>query len=377
MKKIKKAMSILISLSLAAGLAACGNGSGSNNNNNNSSSSNNNNSGPAAETGSTAAVSSAAASGSENTAITPPSSPHKYSVAAGSVGGTFYLMGGGVAQIINKQLPDYFMFTSETTGGGTANMELLQAGDAELGIVNTSSLYESLRGEAEWTNGQIYDKIRGAAALYPTYFTCYTMESSGINSLSDLNGKKVGLGSKGMSMDSVMRQFFDDMGIVPAQIHNDGHAATATALGDGVIDAAITFSYPPFAAINELESTNSLKFIGMTSEEQAYFLDKYDFYKADELPANSYKGNPEGVKGVSEYTTLVTTTEVSADEVYLMVKALYENQADLIAVHKSAENMTTENVLKFNIPLHAGVVRYLKEVGIDVPAELIPAEYSE
>lgn len=354
MKKIKKAMAILISLSLAAGLAACG-----------------------GKSNGAAAPQSQAGGSSESAASAPPSSPHKYSVAAGSVGGTFYLVGGGIAQVINKQLPEYFMFTSETTGGGTANMELLQSGDAELGVVNTSSLYESLRGEAEWTNGQIYDKVRGVAALYPTYFTCYTMEGSGINSLSDLNGKKVGLGSKGMSMDSVLRAFFIDMGITPAQIHNDGHAATATALGDGVIDAAITFSYPPFAAINELESTNSLKFIGMTDEEQEYFLNKYDFYKADEMPANSYKGNPEAVKGISEHTTLVTTTEVSADEVYLMVKTLYENQDDLIAVHKSLENMTLENELAFNIPLHAGVVRYLKEVGVDVPAELIPPEYSE
>lgn len=359
MKNTKKAIAALTTFTLLAGLAACGS------------------SGQTTSTEGGAAESAASADGSQDGEITPPSSPKKYSVAAGSVGGTFYLMGGGIAQIINQQLPEYFMFTSETTGGGTANLELLQGGDAELGVVNTSSLYESLHGEAEWTNGQIYDKIRGAVALYPTYFTCYTLEGSGINCLEDLNGKKVGVGSKGMSMDSVMRQFFDDRGIVPAQIHNDGHAATATALGDGVIDAAITFSYPPFAAINELESTKSLKFIGMTDEEQAYFLEKYDFYLADDLPAGSYKGNPEPVKGVSEWSTLVTTADVPADEVSLMVKALLENQDDLIAVHKSAENMTAENILKFNIPLHAGVIRYLKEVGLEVPAELIPSEYSE
>lgn len=357
MKRTKKAIAVLVVSALLAGLAACG-GSGE------------------AASGQDGAAGSKT-SGSQGGEITPPSSPKKYSVAAGSVGGTFYLMGGGIAQIINQQCPEYFMFTSETTGGGTANIELLQGGDAELGIVNTSSLYESLRGEEEWTNGQIYDKLRGAAALYPTYFTCYTMESSDINCLEDLNGKKVGVGSKGMSMDTVMRGFFDDRGIVPAQIHNDGHSATATAFGDGVVDAAITFSYPPFAAINELESTNSLKFIGMTDEEQAYLLEKYDFYIADELPAGSYKGNPEPVQGVSEWTTLVTTTDVSDDEVYLIVKALYENQDDLIAVHKSAENMTVENALKFNIPLHGGVVRYLKEVGIEVPERLIPPEYSE
>jgi TRAP transporter TAXI family solute receptor len=307
--------------------------------------------------------------------LAPPASVYKYSLAAGSVGGNFYLMGGGLAQTINRRLPEYFLFTSETTGGGVANLGILQNGDAELGISMTSSLAQALEGTEKWTNGVKHDKLRGAAPLYPSWLTLYTLKSSGIKTMQDLNGKIVGLGSKGMAMDSIFRKFFDDQGIKPRQIHNDGHAATATALGNGIIDAALLFSYPPFAAIAELESTKDLNFIALTPAEQKALTDEYSFYVADSMPAGSYKGVTQDLPLVSEWNMLVTSSDVPADHVYLIVKTLFENQPDMIAVHRSAEFMTPKNSLAFNIPLHAGVVRYLKEVGVDVPARLIPPEY--
>jgi TRAP transporter TAXI family solute receptor len=313
--------------------------------------------------------------GSADGGIPVPSSAYKYSLAAGSVGGNFYLMGGGLAQTINRHLPEYFLFTSETTGGGVANLGILQGGDAELGISMTSSLSQALQGEETWTNGVKHDKLRGAAPLYPSWLTLYTLKSSGIKNIQDLNGKIVGLGSKGMAMDSIFRKFFDDQGIKPRQIHNDGHAATATALGNGIIDAALLFSYPPFAAIAELESTRDLTFIGLTPAEQKALTDEYSFYVADVMPAGSYKGLTVDLPLVSEWNMLVTSSDVPADHVYLIVKALYENQADMIAVHRSSEFMTPKNSLAFNIPLHVGAVRYLKEVGVDVPPRLIPPEY--
>ncbi|MEG2958622.1 MAG: TAXI family TRAP transporter solute-binding subunit [Oscillospiraceae bacterium] len=305
----------------------------------------------------------------------PPASPSKYSMASGSVGGNFYLMGGGAAQVLNKYAPEYFNFTSETTGGGSANLSMLQDGSAELGVAMCSSLYEAMQGNADWTGGVKHDKLRGALALYPSWLTIYTMKGSGIKSMADLNGKIVGLGSKGAAMDAIFRKFFEENNIVPKQIHNDGHGATATAVGNGVIDAAILFSYPPFAAISELESTNDLAFIPLTADEQKYFTDKYDFHTASAMPAGSYKATTEDVPSISEWNMLVTSSDVPEDDVYMMIKTLCEHQDDMIAVHSSAKYMTAENTLNFNIPLHAGVVRYLKEVGIEVPAKLIPPEY--
>ncbi|MEG0368998.1 MAG: TAXI family TRAP transporter solute-binding subunit, partial [Hungatella sp.] len=112
----------------------------------------------------------------------------KYSLGSGSVGGNFYLIGGGISTAINNLLPENFMITTETTGGSTANLTMIQNGDAELGITMNSSLAEAEAGKADWTGGKPMDKLRGLIPLYPSYMTIYALKSSNINCLSDLNG---------------------------------------------------------------------------------------------------------------------------------------------------------------------------------------------
>ena len=221
------------------------------------------------------------------------------------------------------------------------------------------------------------DKVRGMVALYPSYMTMYALSSSGIKNISDFNGKIVGLGSKGAAMDSVLRAAFDKMGVKPASIYNDGHGATASAVADGQVDAAVLFSFPPFAAISELEATQELNFIGLTPEEQKQLTDMYPFYTAATMPAGSYKGATEDVPTVTEWNMLVCSSEVPEDYIYLMTKTLLENNPQLMEIHKSLEYCTAENILNYNVPLHAGTVRYLQEVGIEVPDELIPPEYQK
>lgn len=308
--------------------------------------------------------------------VEKPSSPLRYSLGTSSAGGNYYLVGGGAATIINNTLPDYFVITAEETGGSSANLTMIQAGEAELGISMTSSLAEAWEGEVEWTGGKM-DKIRGLAPLYPSYLTMYTLASSDVHTLTDFNDKVIGLGSKGMAMDSVFRASFDEMGIKPSSIFNDGHSATASAVGDGQLDAALIFYYPPASAISELEATQALRFIGLTEEEQAFFTEKYPFYSADVLKAGSYKGMTEDINVISEWNMLVSSSEVSQEYGYIMAKAIFENNPAFIELHKSLMYATPENSLHFNVPLHAGTVQYLKEVGVEVPADLIPEEYTE
>lgn len=296
----------------------------------------------------------------------------RYSIGTSSSGGNFYLIGGGLATVLNNKLPGRFVFTSEETGGSTANLAMIEAVEAEVGFAMTSALYEGITGTGTWNKGKPMKKVLGLIPLYPSYMTMYTLANSSIRTLSDYNGKIVGLGSKGAAMDSVLRAAFDKMGLRPASIFNDGHGATATAVSQGQVDVAVLFSYPPFAAITELEATKTLRFIGLTKEEQAFLSKEYPFYSPSVMPKGSYAGVTADVPTVSEWNMLVVSATLPEDEVYLIVKTLFESNAELLAVHKSLKYCTPENALAFNIPLHPGVIRYLKEKGIDVPKRLIP-----
>ncbi|QUH29237.1 TAXI family TRAP transporter solute-binding subunit [Vallitalea guaymasensis] len=299
------------------------------------------------------------------------------SLGSGSVGGTFYLMGGGITTLINKYLPDNFMYSTETTGGSTANLGMLQKGDVELGIAMTSSVLGGYQGSAAWTNGVAHDKVRGMIALYPSSMTIYALADMDIETLKDLNGKTVGLGSKGAAMDTTLRIIFDEMGIKPSAIHNDGHSATAKAVADGVIDCAITFMNPPWPAIMEIEGTKDLKFIALTEDEQNKIMDIFDFYSKSVIKKGAYKGVKEDTLSLNEWNFLCTSSDISVDEIYIITKTIYENQADLLAIHHAASNIVPENNIYSPIPLHGGVVKYMEEVGIDVPSELIPDEYTK
>ncbi len=298
-------------------------------------------------------------------------SPKKYSFGTGSSGGNFYLVGGGLANLINKHLGDRFVFTAEETGGSTANLALIESGEAELGIAMTSTLYEGAKGTAKWTNGKPMKNVRGLVPLYPSHMTIYTRENSGINSLGDFNGHVVGLGSKGAAMDGVLRGAFDKLGVKPSSIFNDGHGATAKALGQGQIDVAVLFSFPPFPAISELEATKKLGFIGLTKAEQDFLVKNYPYYSASVLPKGSYNGVKADIPTVSEWNMLVASAKLSNDDAYLIAKTLFENNPELLVIHKSLSYATVDNAKAFNIPLHPGVVKYLREKGVALPDNLL------
>lgn len=309
--------------------------------------------------------------------IPAPKSPLRYSAAGGSSGGNFYVVAAGVASYLNQKLPQYFNWTAEETGGGTANLVMIQNGEAEIGVAMTSSIEEAFKGEADWTHGVQMTNLRGLVPLYPSYLTIYSLASTGAKQLSDLNGKVVGLGSKGAAMDSVFRDAFPKMGITPGSIFNDGHGATATAVGNGQVDVAVLFSLPPFAAIAELEAGKELSFVALSEEEQKFLCDNYSFYSPATMPAGAYKGVTEDLTVVSEWNMMVTSCEVPEDYAYLITKTLLESDGALVEYYKGLVYVTAENMVNFNCPLHAGTVRYLKEIGVDVPAALIPAEYAE
>jgi TRAP transporter TAXI family solute receptor len=298
--------------------------------------------------------------------------PSRWSLGTSSSGGNFYLVGGGIATLLNNENPKDFVITAEETGGSSANLAMIESGDLEIGIAMASALYQGATGNASWSNGKPMEKVRGLVPLYPSFMTMYTLEKSGITTLNDLNGHIVGLGSKGAAMDSVFREAFEKIGIVPSSIFNDGHGATASAVSEGQVDVAVLFSFPPFAAITELEATRDLNFIALSVEEQDYFTTNYPFWSKATMPKGSYNGVKEDLRDITEWNFLVCSADLSEEKVYTIAKTIFENNPSLLDIHRSLKYCTPENEQYFNVPLHPGVIKYLKEVGIEVSAKLIP-----
>jgi len=63
---------------------------------------------------------------------------------------------------------------------------------------------------------------------------------------------------------------------------------------------------------------------------------------------------------------------VDENHVYLLTKTMYENLPFLQAIHPATKAMAIEKAMAgLPAPLHPGAARYYKEMGLDIPANLM------
>ena len=294
----------------------------------------------------------------------------KLSLGTGTLGGLYYIFGAGWAKALNEALPEVEV-TAESTPGSVANCQMIQAGKMAVGFSQASAAYEAYNGLA-WAKGTRYNRVCAMVALYPAALTVYSLESRGLRSLSDLNGKNVGLGPAGAGVDQFGRNVFEVLGIKPKKIHNLPHEQTARAVGDGQLDAAMTVQLAPWPGLKDLETSANLKFIPLTSDEVSKIRAKYSYYSVSSIPKGSYKAITEDVLSLGDWNLGVCDANQPDDLIYKLTKATFAGQKQLLLVHRAAEYTIPANAKYNTLPLHPGAYRFYQEAKVSVPAELKP-----
>jgi TRAP transporter TAXI family solute receptor len=89
-------------------------------------------------------------------------------------------------------------------------------------------------------------------------------------------------------------------------------------------------------------------------------------YVTDVIPAGTYPGQNAASKIATVWNILVTGERMPDDLAYAIVKIIFEKKADLIAVHKEAENIDYKYQLTANspVPWHPGALKYFAEHGL-------------
>lgn len=199
-----------------------------------------------------------------------------------------------------------------------------------------------------------------------------TTTSTGVNSIHDFNGKAYSGGPVGSSNEILTKRVFELYGVTP-KLMNLPNSDAARSLGDNNI-AGFSLAHPA-AAVSELEATKNVKIITIPEEGRALFKEKYPQYVWLNIPNGYYKALPNGAYNVGLYNMVISSVEQDEELVYQVVKACYENR-DLIKTvfPQFAEEMDLQYLGYATIPYHAGSIRYFREIGQEIPDELIPAE---
>lgn len=296
-----------------------------------------------------------------------PKPAEKQTFAAGcnASGGAFNVVGTGWCTLMNNVFDGKYSITAETTGGATSNMALLESGEIQFGMGGASSTYEAYNASADWTGGTKMLKSRLMWPMYPMGITAFALKSSGIENWDDMNGKTVGLGSKGSGVDSVLREILPALGI-NANIHNDTWANTVSAMKDGSVDVIITQTAGAWPSLTEIEATNEVNILELTDAQCETIMKVTPYYSKGEITAGTYKANADkAIQTCVMWAFAVCSEDLDADTVYEMVKATFEHYDDMITVYAGlAEGLKLDNIPNMPFLFHEGAIRYYTEQGI-------------
>ncbi|MFV0359917.1 TAXI family TRAP transporter solute-binding subunit [Tropicimonas sp.] len=304
---------------------------------------------------------------------TPMVAQTPLSIATGGTGGVYYPIGGGLAEVINNKV-DGYSATAEVTGASVENMGLIATGDADLAIGLADTVHQAQTGTGRF-EGQQLEMIRGIASLYANMIQIVTLSDSGITSLDDLRGKRVSVGAPGSGTEVNAEQILTAAGIGYDDIDEQrlNFNETADALANGDIDVGFWSVGAPTSSILNLATTNAIRIIELSDAQIAAAQAAEPLFARTTLAGGLYQGIGDDVTVLGVPNVLVASSEMTDDLAYAITRAMFENIADLQAVHPAARQTTVEFTLAATpVPLHPGAIRYFEEIGATVPDRLHP-----
>ena len=290
-------------------------------------------------------------------------------MGTGGTAGTYYGYGGVLGQYIKNNAG--INVTVVSTDGSKANIQGIDAGNYQLGTVQSDVMAYAAEGTRSFeTEGKI-TSFRTVAGLYAEAVQLVTMDPE-IKSVADLKGKSVSIGAPGSGVYFNAIDVLTAAGLTEDDIkaQYQSFADSADALKDKKIDAAFIVAGPPTPAITELTTTNDAYLVPIDGEIAEKLMADCPFYTTHKIPAGTYNGQTEDVTTVTVKATLIVDANATEDDVYNLTAAIFDNIEAITAENKKGTELSIENATSgMTVPFHAGAAKYFAENGVTVAVE--------
>ncbi len=145
-----------------------------------------------------------------------------------------------------------------------------------------------------------------------------------LNSLKDLDGKRVGVAAAGSGTQVTVRMILKHYKI-KAQEAELGLPQSTQRLADGQLDAFFYAGGTPFAALIQLGSSKGFELYSFSADEQATINKMIPYYVESLIPAGTYENIKYDVKTVAVNGQLITSVDQPEALVYEVTKALWND----------------------------------------------------
>jgi hypothetical protein len=310
--------------------------------------------------------------------------PDEITIATGSPGGQFRLLGDNLAREIENRLE--VKVNTVPTDGSLENLALLRSGKADFALYQTWSAEiisefdeDSLREAGFTLQEQDVGNVRFVANMYsqPAHFI--VRQDAGITRPTDLGGKTVSLGLRPSGDYAMSLVLLDYFGLTEAAIN--ARYLKYTELKQGFLDATVDAAFITIGVnapiFPELFSIGTTDILGIPYSEAlaSKYAPMYEF----KIPAGRYLYGPPAVPAsdiqtVAFGTQLLTRSEVPAGFVERLTELVLSE--DFLKSARLGELFADRRFAQENpeFPMHAGAQDfYYPELRPILNAEFVDA----
>ena len=285
-----------------------------------------------------------------------PHWPDSLTIGTASPGGTYHAYGEGLARILTRELG--IPVLALPTEGPNQNIALLEADRIQLAFVTLGVALQAWNGTGSWTEGKQLRTMRAIFPMYDTPFQFAVLRDSGIQSIADLTGRRVGVGPHGGTSGTYIPEFFRTLKIDASLVHGDWDEL-ASQLQERRVDALAVAAGVPFPSFTELERKAKLRYLPLAANQIVDLRLAMPELGPSVVAAGIYPSLLKHYQTVGLYNFAVAHKDLPSDLVYAIVDAVFANQEQLSEAHPAASATVPANFTRNTfLPFHSGASRW-------------------
>jgi TRAP transporter TAXI family solute receptor len=309
--------------------------------------------------------------------------PQFFRIGTGSAGGTYYPIGGIIANAIScppgarcneagatDGVPG-LVAVAQATQGSVQNVNLIQAGNAESGFVQSDVTHWSYTATGLFEGRPKLDRLRFIAHLFPEHIHAVVRKDSPIQRFEDLRGKRIAIGLQASGARIGSELILAAYGL---QANRDftpeylNQAQGAERMQDRSLDATMTVVGYPAAAFTEFCARTGCRILPVLPEAAQRVIERAPFYAQGVIPRTAYEGLEADTPTLTVGALWLVRDSVSDDLVYGITRALWSDvtRGLLDRGHAKGREIVRERALlgRGVVPFHPGAEKFYREAGL-------------
>lgn len=291
-------------------------------------------------------------------------------ISSGTTTSSYYAAASAIAKVFNKKARVYgFRLANTASAGSVADIDAVAEGKADLGIAETELLKRAAAGVRPW-EGRSKGNLRAVLGLYPATVTIVAAVDSGIRSVADLKGKRLGIGAPGSIDNTFAGAFLQMSGLNPGEviITEKSTALAPERLQKGEIDAYLCIvGHPNLTVLEASAGARKVRLVPLSDELIGQVAGSNPLLAPVVIPTRYYPAVELGgeVRSLGIRTVFFTRSDLPDEKVYAVVREIMRDFELFRRQHPILQQLTPEQAARVAvIPLHPGAARYFRETGL-------------